>query len=97
MLRLILFVLLAGVVIYGLVWLSMRPRASRDAGRAARRPAPDDDPVFLAQLDRQLAEQRRQAERERRRKAAQEDEAPPSDGTPPSEGKPPTDAPSPDA
>ena len=58
MLRLILFVLLAGVVIYGLVWLSMRARAARAAKPAPL--APDDDPVFLAQLDRRMAEERRQ-------------------------------------
>ena len=56
--RVILFVLLAGAVIYGLVWLSMRARAARDAKPAPL--APDDDPVFLAQLDRRMAEERRQ-------------------------------------
>ena len=55
--KVIAFVLLAGVVIYGLVWLSMRLRA----GQAKPAPlAPDDDPAFLAQLDRRLAEERRQ-------------------------------------
>ncbi|GMA32404.1 hypothetical protein [Litorihabitans aurantiacus] len=68
--RLILFVLLAGVVIYGLVWLSMRLR-DRRAAAAPQRPAPDDDPQFLAQLDARLREQRRQAEAARRRREAE--------------------------
>lgn len=94
--RLILFVLLAGVVIYGAVWLSMRLRESRRAGRAGQRPAPDDDPAFLAQLDRRLAEQRRQAERERRRleaEAAAAESA--SDGTGPNDRPAPSDEPAP--
>lgn len=69
--RLILFVVLAGLVIYGLVWLSMRARERR-AAAAPRRPAPDDDPQFLAQLDSRLREQRRQAEQARRRQAEEE-------------------------
>ncbi|WP_199224412.1 hypothetical protein [Serinibacter arcticus] len=78
--RLLLFVVLAGLVIYGLVWLSMRLREQR-ASRATARPAPDDDPQFLAQLDRQLRERRRQEEQERRRReAATGDDAAPQDG-----------------
>lgn len=72
--RLILFVVLAGLVIYGLVWLSMRARERR-AAAAPRRPAPDDDPQFLAQLDSRLREQRRQAEQARRRRQADADAA----------------------
>ena len=76
--RLILFVVLAGLVIYGLVWLSMRARERR-AAATPRRPAPDDDPQFLAQLDSRLREQRRQAEQARRRRQAEEDAAAASD------------------
>ncbi|TGO06441.1 hypothetical protein SERN_0633 [Serinibacter arcticus] len=70
----ILFVVIAGLVVYGLVWLSMRARERRVAA-APRRPAPDDDPQFLAQLDSRLREQRRQAEQARRRRQAQDDAA----------------------
>ena len=60
--RILLTVLLAGLVIYALVWIVMwlRSRGGNDGGapRTAGRPAPDDDPVFLAQIDRRLREQR---------------------------------------
>ncbi len=54
-----------GALVYGLIWL-MQARARRSPGPAAsprrqRRPlAPDDDPAFLAELDRL----RREAERQ---------------------------------
>ena len=71
--KVILFVLLAGAVIYGLVWLSMRARAARDAKPAPL--APDDDPVFLAQLDRRMAEERRQRAVKEAREAKEKREA----------------------
>lgn len=70
--RVILFVLLAGAVIYGLVWPPCA-RAARDAKPAPL--APDDDPVFLAQLDRRMAEERRQRAVKEAREAKEKREA----------------------
>lgn len=82
--RLILFVLLAGLVVYGLVWLTMRLR-DRRAAATPPRPAPDDDPAFLARVDQQLREQRRRAERERKAHEEAAGTAPTPSPTPPSE------------
>lgn len=85
MIRLLFFLVIAGVLIYGLVWLIQRGRAASDDRRpvAPPPPPPDDDPVFLAQLDRRLREQRRQREAEAARRAAESGESP---GTAPTHG-----------
>lgn len=78
MLRMLGFLLIAGAVIYGLLWLAMMLRNRGEGGGAPARPpvAPDDDPEFLAQLDVRLRqERRRQAEREAREAAAADGQA----------------------
>lgn len=64
MVRYLPVILAVGALIYGLIWL-MQARARRSPGppsaaRGRRGPvAPDDDPEFLAQLDRLRREQQR--------------------------------------
>lgn len=60
MLRTLGFLLVAGAVIYGLLWLVTTLRARAAAESERRKPvAPDDDPEFLAQLDLRLRQERR--------------------------------------
>lgn len=92
MLRMLLYVAIAGAVIYGAVWLVLFAlgRRGNAAGPARPRPpAPDDDPVFLAELDRKIRRERQQREAEAQR-AANEQSA---TDTPPTEAE----APQPDA
>lgn len=72
MLRVILFLVILGIVVYLLIRLLQR-RGDGGGGRGlGRRPvAPDDDPTFLRDLDTQLWEQQ---QRERR----QEQDEPPA-------------------
>ena len=64
MVRYLPVILAVGALIYGLIWL-MQARARRSPGpppaaRGRRGPvAPDDDPEFLAQLDRLRREEQR--------------------------------------
>lgn len=78
--RLLLFLVVAGVVIYALVWLIQRAQRGNDSGGPVGPPAPpppppDDDPVFLAQLDRRLRQEREAREAEARERLGRETDA----------------------
>lgn len=67
MVRMLVFLLIAGAVVYGIVWLIMAAADRRRQARAARQArivAPDDDPDFLADLEIRLAQERRRREAE---------------------------------
>lgn len=71
MLRMLMFVVLGAVVLYGAVWALMALRERATAPRPGPL-APDDDPEFLAELDRRLRMQRREEARRREALAAEE-------------------------
>lgn len=85
MLRAILYIAVAGVVIYGAVWLIMSARDRGNGGSPARRPqplAPDDEPAFLAEIDRKIRRerQRREAEAQAQKAAADAAQSEPGSG-----------------